>query len=59
MVGTAKGVLQMYKEEILKEVQEELLDEYNCEMAKRLKGKLSAEEIAKVTGLTLKTVISL
>lgn len=59
MTQKAKGVLQMYKEEIIEEIWEELWDEYNREMAKKLKGKLCPEEIAKVTGLTLKTVLSL
>ena len=59
MTQKVKGVLQRYKEEIIKEMQEELWDEYRCEMAKKLNGKLSPEEIAKVTGLTLKTVLLL
>ena len=83
MAERAKGVLQMYKEEmkeemkeevkeemkeemkeevkeeVKEEMKEEVKDEYNIEMAKKLKDVLSPEEIAKVTGLTLKTVLLL
>ncbi len=41
------------------EMKEELWDGYNREIAKMLKVKLSFEEIAKVTWLTLKTVLLL
>ena len=66
MIGMAerrKGVLEMYKEEMKEEmkeeVKEEVKEEYNIEMARKLKDKLSPEEIAKVTGLSLSAVLLL
>lgn len=83
MAERAKGVLELYKEEMKlemrdevkeevkqemkdevkqemkDEVKEELKNEYDIEMAKKLKDVLSPEEIVKVTGLSLKTVLSL
>lgn len=51
MAKRVKGVLEMYKEE--------LLEENNIEIAKKLKGMHSPEEIAKITGLSLSTVLLL
>jgi hypothetical protein len=51
MAEKAKCVLHMHKEEI--ENKKEI------EMAGKLNGKLSFEEIAKVTGLSLNTVLLL
>ena len=51
MAERAKGVLEMYKEE--------LLEENNIEIAKKLKGRLNPEEIARITGLSLSTVLLL
>ncbi len=79
MVEKAKGVLQMYgeemkeaakdefkeevreevKEEVRDEVKEEVRDEYNREMARKLKGLHTPKEIAKLTGLDLKTIFLL
>ncbi len=54
MIGMAervKGVLELYKEE--------MREEYNLEMAKKLKKVLSPEETAKITGLSLSMVLLL
>lgn len=59
MAEKAKGVLEMYKEEMKEEMEEEMREEFNIEMAKKLKNVLSADEIAKITGLSLKTVLLL
>lgn len=66
MIGMAervKGVLELYKEEMKEEmkeeVKEEMREEYNIEMAKKLKEVLSAEKIAKITGLNLRAVLLL
>lgn len=59
MTERAKGVLELYKEEMKLEMKEEMKNEYDNEMAKKLKDVISPEEIVKITGLSLKTVISL
>lgn len=51
MARRAKGVLELYKEE--------MKEQYGLEMAKKLKGMLSPQEISKVTGVSLKTVLLL
>ncbi|WP_298523571.1 hypothetical protein [uncultured Methanobrevibacter sp.] len=54
MIGMAervKGVLEMYKEE--------LIEKNKIEIAKNLKGLHTPEEIAKITGLSLSTVLLL
>lgn len=54
MIGLAertKGVLELYKEE--------MKDQYNLVMAKKLKAMLYHEEISKVTEVSLKTVLLL
>lgn len=53
MAEKAKGVLQMYKEEMKEEFEKEI------EIAKKLKGLHTPEEISKITGLSLKTVLLL
>lgn len=55
MAGKVKGVLAMYKEEM----KEEMREEYKIEIAKKLKGMHSSEEIARITGLSLSKVLSL
>ena len=75
MAKKAKGVLESYKEEmklemkddvkaevkeeVKAEVVQEIKGEYDIEMARKLKSLLSPEEIVKVTGLSLKTVLLL
>ncbi|WP_407374951.1 hypothetical protein [Methanobrevibacter sp.] len=53
MAEKAKGVLQMYKEEMMDEFEKKI------EIAKKLKGLHTPEEISKITGLSLKTVLLL
>ena len=52
-------VMQEVKDEVMQEVKDEVKYEYDIEMAKKLKDKLSPEEIVKITGLSLKTVLLL
>lgn len=67
MAKKAKGVLESYKEEmklemkdeVKAEVEQEIKGKYDIEMARKLKEVLSPEEIVKVTGLSLKTVLLL
>lgn len=47
------------KGDLKKELKEDMWMLFNIKMAKKLKDFLSAEEIAEVTGLSLKTVLSL
>ncbi len=67
MAKKAKGVLAMYKEEMKDEMRDEMRDEIRDEMrdeiamdfARKLKGKISPDEITQITGLSLATVLSL
>ncbi len=53
MAEKAKGVLQRHKEEMWEEFEKKI------EIAKKLKGLHTPEEISKITGLSLKTVLLL
>lgn len=67
MAKRANGVSELYKvlmeadikEDLKKELKEGMWVLFNIKMAKKLKDFLSDEEIAEVTGLSLKTVLSL
>lgn len=67
MIKKDTGVLELnkvlmevnIKEDLKKELKECMWILFNIKMAKKLKDFLSAEEIAEVTGLSLKTVLLL
>ena len=55
----AEKSIQLQKEKIFKEGIEEGIEEGKKEIAKKLKDILTPEEIHKITGLTITTILNL
>jgi hypothetical protein len=59
MIQAAKEVNKKYEQRALEKAKEEGKEEEKKEIAKKLKEMHTPEEISKITGLTLQTILSL